>query len=295
MKIKQSLFQNRLDDKNNKPTVNVSFGQILPEHLFINSQKYEKNQAWAFHVIDVLEQAKTKIDKNTKFGDLMNFISTGYGKFFAPSSNDYGRLRTKTQVVQTFISEKNRYSPYLKPLMTFANEEGASMYTDFSGNVHKSKVYKTYLKPNQRFFKTELSRLLLAKDKLSQSEIEIFGKHLLLLESVPPKSIKPTFKKIEPIYEEIKANNEELSPQNIQKLTKGIAKIHWYLSQLTPYCRGSAGIADAFAKTMFEAKGIQVSPYRPKIDPNLEAFTMTIEEYTQRYQSFFSKPLRKVD
>lgn len=49
------------------------------------------------------------------------------------------------------------------------------------------------------------------------------------------------------------------------------------------------------AKSLFESKGIQVSPYKKDINPNMEAFVMPVEKYMDEYENFFTSPLKSFE
>ena len=280
-----------------------SFGQIQPIHLFINAPKYEKNHSWASNAIKIIEIAKEKISNKESFLSLINFVSKEYGDFYknSPSSfsrlshdedrSFFGSLRIKKDVTSTYISQKNRYSPYLKKFVSFVEKNGRLGETEIGSVKHKIKYHQTTLSTSLVLPNKKLNLIIFAKDKLTASEKAGAGNYLLKIEPPHPRNIKPVFKKINRIYNKIIENKEKLTSQNIKAITMDIANIHWLISQASPYCRGSAGIADVFCKALFESKGIQVSPYRANIDPNLEAFIQTLDEYKNNYKSFFSKPL----
>jgi len=287
-------FDNYCEIPNNRL---IAFGQIKPEHLFIHAPKYDKNIAWANYTIDTIEKAKIKVQQKASFVSLINFIASEYNNFFKknlPGDSEtqfFGKLRKEKSCIYTYIASKNRYAPYVKRAIAFVEKKGRLGETELCDNNHLVKYYKTFFKPSLSQNKRALSVIVFAKDKLSFQEKQAVGKFLLKIESPTYKSIKAVFKKIEPLYKIFVENKDALTPENIGTMTKEIAKIHWYLSQVTPFYRGSSGIADVFCKTLFESKGIQISRYKKNLDPNLEAYVFTLDEYTKEYKNFFKSPL----
>lgn len=293
---------------NNYQTFNskeVAFGKIRPEHLFINSPGYDRNVDWANSTIDTIEIAKKKIQQNDSFNNLITFIAEKYHDFFATKARpkydyfgttnlnlDFGKLRTDKSWYYTYITEKNRYAPYVEKFASFMKKNGINLLkkVKIGEGKHSAKYYQACLQ-RTFFFDKGLSIITLAKDNLSLEEQQKVGKYLLRIDAPDCKAIAPTFKKIEPIYKKIIENKKSLTPENIETITKDVAQIHWYLSQAMPFRRGGAGITDALCKTLFESKGIQVSPYKPNIDPNMEAYVLKLEDYVNEYKNFFEKPL----
>jgi hypothetical protein len=78
--------------------------------------------------------------------------------------------------------------------------------------------------------------------------------------------------------------------ETLDQINKNIAEIQWFTYQTTPYLRGSAGIGDITGKSLYEAMGIQVSPWNPGVSPDLEAFAMPLEEYIEKFPSLMKKP-----
>lgn len=290
MRVNAIAFQH----KNNNIKKDVSFGIIKPEHLFINSPKYGKDYKWAEHVIKIIEDSKTKIFQNEKFQNLIDSIADKYGKYFTQNKRSdniyFGKLRTGPSCIITHIIHNKQYAPYVEKLINFVKKNGSDGETMVDSVNHKIKYHKFNLESGEK-----LNTIIFVTDDLFPCEKKLYGRYLLKIESPDYESIKPTFEKIEPIYKKIIDNKKELSSDNIEAITKEIAKIHWYLSQVTPYKRGSAGIADALCKTLFESKGIQVSAYKAGCDPNMEAYVNPLDEYTAKYHSFFTDNLKPIE
>lgn len=262
----------------------VRFGQIKPEHLFISLPMYEKNQTWAEKSIKIIENAKDKIKQKEPFESVMNFISEEY-KSFGKLFNNYsfGALRTEGLPIETMVSEKNSYAPYLHKLSTLPKKQGISR------KINVNFVNFKALNFTFNYKKTPFTKISLINEDLSSYYRQYYGNNLLIIQHpYGAAKIKKGLAEVKPLYNKIITNNQ----QNINEITQDAAKIHWLLSQTAPFYRGSAGIADIFCKSLFESKNIQVSPYKHNIDPNLEAFMQNIDEYTNNYQNFFQTTLK---
>lgn len=76
--------------------------------------------------------------------------------------------------------------------------------------------------------------------------------------------------------------------RNLTETVGDVGELHFLMSHLMPYERGSASAADLVTRAIFERRGIEVPRLKPGIVPDLEAFvTPTIEEYRRKYASMF--------
>ena len=66
-----------------------------------------------------------------------------------------------------------------------------------------------------------------------------------------------------------------------------LSQIHWWLSHLMPYRRGSAAISDMLIRSLFESRGVVPGPWRPGVLPDVEALVTPLEKYIEQYKSLF--------
>lgn len=278
----QSINKNQIYYKKSVPP---SFKQIKPEHLFINSAGYEKNQYWARECINIIEDSVNNIKTSkVSFKSLIDYIADQYRN--SMQSSIFGQERFcygKTMINGRYDVYKNRLLKLVKTKKTKYIDDFNYCEGEVQAKIHTSQIVSTV---NGKKIKLNEVRLL---------ELEFPREYSCLELSAPPVStIKCVFDEIKPIYKRILNNNDSLTDKNITTITQDIAKIHWLLSQARPYMRGSAGVADIVAKTLFEAKGIQVSAYKKDVNPNMEAFVMGLDEYVKKYKDFFTEPLRPI-
>jgi avirulence protein len=72
---------------------------------------------------------------------------------------------------------------------------------------------------------------------------------------------------------------------------KTAAEMHWWLVQALPDPRGSAAKADVFVRSVLEARGIQVPPWKKGVVPDLQALASPESEFVAAYSNYFSRPL----
>lgn len=248
----------------------TNFKQIKPEYMFINSFGYDKNMDWAQTAVGIINQCKNLYLKNTKFADLIEFIAQQYGVFYKKTCEYFGQQRTYI----TGNTFEDKYANY---------NERAVNYIDENGGVEENTFYKksfdySIKSPNNEDIR--LSRLYYVLEE---------NPKLARITAPNSKFIDPAMQVTSDVYNEIFDKN-----LNFKDTVKSTAKIHWLLSQIRPFVRGTAGIADMLCKTIFEAKGIQVSEYKEGVNPNIEAFVTSLDEYCEKYPTFFSKPLEEI-
>lgn len=263
-----------------------SFKQITPKHMYINSFGYDHNRRWTNNAIKIINKAKDKVSNNTGFSNLMEYISDNYSDFLDEAS-EFGQIRT--QKWSTFM--KGKYKKYKDRMLKLTQSSEILNYEnpDEKNSNYQIKRYTSKIKSkntNEIINLNEILHIIKGHDVYKTGDV--------ILMSPDPEAIPKTFEEATVIYNNILNNKGMLSDDNIKMITSDIAKLHWLISQVRPYSRGTAGIADIFAKSLFEAKGIQVSPYKKDVNPNLEAFITTIEAYQKEYENFFSEALHPI-
>lgn len=73
-------------------------------------------------------------------------------------------------------------------------------------------------------------------------------------------------------------------------LLDGVAQLHWWFSQLMPYRRGSAAVADMLVRTVLDAHGLSTGPWAPGVAPDVEALVEPLDHYVQIYPTLFAEP-----
>ncbi len=188
---------------------------------------------------------------------------------------------------------RTQYSPYVPNLQNALNaQEGSTII--------------------QRLNPLNLLLSLLARTRLTQTRINLNGKYIplttiseskprigpfknqgyYLLTHTKPKYIKKILSSVEQTWRELQElRRQPKTPEILERITEKIAQIHWLTVQAMPFNRGSAGITDLTTKTLFEYMGVQTSPWKKGLAPDLEAFVLPLDEYVKNYKNLFSNPL----
>ncbi len=78
----------------------------------------------------------------------------------------------------------------------------------------------------------------------------------------------------------------------VEETVKTVGEMQWWLSQTTPFKRGSASATEALTRGVLDARGIQTAAYHQGLSPDLEAFVTPLDEFVKRYPNFFIAPPR---
>lgn len=69
-----------------------------------------------------------------------------------------------------------------------------------------------------------------------------------------------------------------------------LGELHWWLSHAMPDKRGSAAKAELCVRSLAQARGLDLPPFKPGFVPDLEAMIRPRAEYVDGYASAFSRP-----
>lgn len=290
----------------------IAFGQILPEHLFIKLDGFEKNMSWADSMIECVNNSMVKIQKGAKFSDVLKYIAKNYNDYFTNyypckylmsdfdnGISPFGLLRRgRHSTEHTAISGK--YKSYRERFVNFFNKHQSidTMNKFYVGNIQnyqnnfifiktKKMVVTQNLEKERKPIK--LSEIEISQEKLSDKLEKCYGDKLILCNTPSSDSIKPVLKHIETLYSDVTKIKKVKTQSELDFCNEKIAEIQWYFAQVTPFLRGSAGIADVFSKSVYEGLGVQVSSWKKGVAPDLEAYVRTLDDYVSNYTTFFEK------
>jgi hypothetical protein len=101
------------------------------------------------------------------------------------------------------------------------------------------------------------------------------------------------FEEVRKLKAEIDAEMRKEQPVLAEKLDQAVelvARYHWLSCQIMEFERGSAGIADAMTKIMFDYLGIATTRWKDGIRPDLDAFTTDLDDFVKEYPDYFVHP-----
>ena len=238
-----------------------SFGQIKPDMLFIDIQGFGKDYNWANNMIKVIDNSKSK---NLPFEHLLDKIEKKYHDCFK-NNERVAAKRTNRES----LSVAGRYEGYFDRA-----EYLVFKHQNKSDNFGISHTRYAEFDPNVELITTGLN----------------WEGYNLTWDHAPPESTPLVMEHIKEIYnglDSYKASSKD--EKTLSKINKDVAEIHWYFTQVMPYRNGSAGIADVLTKTIYESLGVQVSPWKKGIAPDLEALVTPLDEFVKNYESYFTK------
>ena len=73
------------------------------------------------------------------------------------------------------------------------------------------------------------------------------------------------------------------------KINSDIAEIRWIMAHSMPWERGSDAISNVFTRALYKSMGIKSYPIKKDISLDLEAFCTPLNEYKQKFASYFEK------
>lgn len=276
------------------PHHKLHFGEIKPDHLYINMNGFGRDEKWGNFVSKLAEDTAQKIKENENFDTVLKSISKTYREYLnknRPKHNPYykesnialfGSRRYMDVPWITPIIENERkckYAPYLTRFVDFVEGKNEKFKESSCNFICPER--KTHIFQEKKIFLSEIIVKKLFKFSKGRTAYEAEICH------PPISSIKPALNHISDIYNTLRSNK---SQKSLDEINKQIGEIHWFFAQATPYYRGSAGIADILTKAIYESLDIQVSPWKKGIAPDLEAFVTDLEDYKNNYSNLFEKP-----
>lgn len=72
---------------------------------------------------------------------------------------------------------------------------------------------------------------------------------------------------------------------------KTLGELHWWLSHAMPDVRGSAAKAELCVRSLAQARGMDLPPFKPGVVPDLEAMTRSRADFVGTYAGSFSREL----
>ncbi len=263
----------------------ISFKQVSPEHFFIKMEGYAKNNNWGKLMTSLVESSKNQVlESHANANDSILHMGKEYnriqGLLLGSWGEDFGILKdAKKEERPLKIGEYGKLKEYHEVCKKRLEEN----YNKFSMVNEGSKKFKSYQAQEQVDNKlVELTQIVGYFDK--DKKVDIFYRH------PPVETYKILINKIEKILEDLKkSKNKKLTNEDTNTIYEKIGAIHWCIAQSMPFKRGSAAIADAYAKSLFEGLNIQVAPWKEGLSPDMEAFITPLDEYSKKYKTFFEK------
>lgn len=305
-----------------KKQTKISFKQVTPEHFFIKMNKFKTDGVWGNFMVDLVDSTKQNILNNdTKLKKVLYKMGAKYNHFWVNRTKQTSKTNPKTAISRIYenLIEKITSSSDFGKKKQFFNRSivGCSLpnykfgeYLPLFSQIYKKKedalltrkIYRINKpdKTNKKILKVRSFKVFQAQEKVGNKNVVLtqigyeepikrsMKKCHVSLIHPPIKSRKHLLNKAQDVFENLKQyKNAELSEENLEKIYEHVGAIHWCIAQSMPFMRGSAAMADAFSKSLFEALNVQTTPWKKSLSPDLEAFATPLEEFSKKYQTFF--------
>ena len=83
--------------------------------------------------------------------------------------------------------------------------------------------------------------------------------------------------------------SESLTKDEIKMANQKIAEMYFLMANIMPWERGSNGITDIFMRSVYKSLGIEQPALKHGVSLDLEAFTMDMDEYVKKWDTFFEE------
>lgn len=231
------------------------------ERLDSKHYNFEKNLYWAKHCNLIINFNSNKIQNGQSFEQLLSDTAFSYNKIFGTTKqNKRGLFRIGTKkCIQTPYDEKH-YCEYIEKFNTL----------------------------------TQIARPAPLRG-LKLTEIIHSERGGRMFHPVPDdipiglKYCENFYNQILPFAKKYK-ETKSLSINEKINATENIAKIHYILSNLAPFERGSAGIANIITRSLYKSIGLNLPATKKNIALDLEAFYLPMNTYVKQWHSFFELP-----
>lgn len=310
IKAKKNMFDlkqymNTIQNNSSYKKTPVAFKAITPEHLFIRINGFGRDEKWAKEMVDVVNISTKEIQKGQgNVRKLVNHVAKRYKEYFLKiNKNDWfgcyrgGRISTPirgryggyTQRANALVDQSSERITTTCP-KRFINikkefpERMESSDFEIKADIHTMK-YDAGKKPIPL---TSTYRIFGFPKGVEVHKNDIGTNDAFLWLHTDAELIPRLMEELQKVYQSI----VKAKDGSIEEITSKIASFHWLFAQMTPFGRGSAGVADVLSKSLFEAKRIQVSPWVKDTAPDLEALTTPLENFREKYINLFEEKPR---
>lgn len=258
---------------NNQPSFGVNYKspklRLSQKDFFIRIPGYGQNKAW----VNIIKKTTDEAVKNIRDGWDSDWVlfSIAQGVKYANKIPLDLALRSHTGVLR-------------------CKKAGWECESDWTGCVittpYDAYKYKTYEKRLDALdgnpLKKPFEDIALAFPSSVTKEIY----------HPAPDFIENALKHIEKRFRFLqdKFVKNEVQEQDLKIVNDNIAEIRWIMAHSMPWERGSDSISNVFMRAIYKAMGVKAYPPAKGISFDLEAFCTNLDDYKEKFTSFFEKP-----
>lgn len=233
--------------------------QVLkPNVHYIKMAFYGERETWANSMSNLVYYTSMLMDKDTDFFTILSAIEKEINCINRNSNTGYGKLRT-TQEHFFNINPAGRGREY------------------FSRYLKKSRNRLVYKPKSNEEYKNANTLSIIAANNSGE-----------LYDNLCLHYSKPGGKNIELAKKEYEKFKNIKNP-SIDDINRTVATIRWLIAQENPYKRGNDSIASVFTKAIYHNNYVEISPLKEGISLDFEAFDTDLDEYIEKYPTFFEK------
>lgn len=237
-----------------------------------NERKYGKNIKWASEMGNISRSAQVQIKNGENFDDVISSIANDY--------RAYDEVSTFNSNMGT--DDRRQYSGLFRGDMGV--QDGHIGATTGIGD------YPTY---RNRFYQMENQiRTYQGIELTTFGAYPERGTGLYMLhptnQNVKPAMnlIKKNYDNLQPLVKKVQ-NGGSLTPSEINFVHEQIAESYYLLGNVMPWARGSNGISDLYMRSLYQSLNIEQPALKHGVSLDLEAFTMSMDEYKAKWNTFF--------
>lgn len=231
-----------------------------------------KNGRWASEMNDISDKAAIRIKSGESFEDVISNIANDV-------RND---VKSHKRINESGANNANNEAGVPRNTYDVCDLEYQTPYDDYYYGEYKKYFDKIRSKkpprqspyPDMTVTNVIPELGLMVHPKASQSY------------DAGMRHINDRYKELTPFIEKVNSG-QPLSKAELKQAKAKIAEIHYLLANIMPYRRGSAGIADAMTRALCKSLGIDLPPLRKGVALDLEAFHLNLDEYIDKWDSFF--------
>lgn len=266
MKIINNFYSPNFQANLNSPKLKFN-----KKDFFVNIRGYGKNYEWANGVRDTADLATSLIRRNTSAENVLKIITFGIIK-----ANQI--LSELAKVLHSGILRCKR-----EGWKHGSDWDGFSLCTNYSDIFRYSTYTDRFDKIAEKPLKKPYPDIGLTRPKIEGDE--------KFLEHANPRYINNAFRRVFKLYDDVIIihKKDAVNNDNLEKINKNIAELRWILAHSTPWERGSDAISNVFMRSLYKAIGIKTYPIKKDVSLDLEAYCTELNEYKQKFPTYFEK------
>jgi avirulence protein len=164
----------------------------------------------------------------------------------------------------------------------------ATLKLDEDGPVELTKVEITFDSKHEKFHKglrqSAFSNQLPSRQPNSEEIRAHFNTAENKMIHTDPKHVPALMKRADEVFQEVK--RADATPNDRMR---GLAEVHWLLTQAMPDARGSAAKSEMVVRSMAAAIDMELPPFKDGKVPDLEAFMMPLDQFKKEYPNLLEK------